>query len=83
MREAEDLWEAGMVLRSVEKAKDFKGAISCLFQYMGKYKFRFGLMFLFAIAGTIFNIVGPKIPWKSDHRAFQWTGKKGKRIWWH
>ena len=34
----------GHGMRSVEKAKDFKGAMSRLFQYMGKYKFRFGLL---------------------------------------
>ena len=32
-----------------------------LFRYMGRYKFRFILMFIFAVAGTVFSIVGPKI----------------------
>lgn len=44
-----------------EKAKDFKGSMAKLFRYMERYKFRFILMFIFAIAGTVFNIVGPKI----------------------
>ena len=43
-------------MNSGEKAKDFKGAMKRLFQYMERYKFRFVLMFIFAIAGTIFNI---------------------------
>ena len=63
-------------MRSVEKAKDFKGAMSRLFQYMGKYKFRFGLMFLFAIAGTIFNIVGPKILGKATTELFNGLVRK-------
>ena len=48
-------------MNSGEKAKDFKGAMKRLLKYMERYKIRFVLMFLFAIAGTIFNIVGPKI----------------------
>lgn len=51
----------GPGMRSVEKAKDFKGSMSKLLHYMSRYKFRFILMFVFAIAGTIFNIWGPKI----------------------
>jgi ATP-binding cassette subfamily B protein len=48
-------------MRGGEKAKDFKGSMKKLFRYMERYKFRFILMFIFAIAGTVFNIVGPKI----------------------
>ena len=66
----------GQGMRAVEKAKDFKGAMSRLFQYMGKYKFRFGLMFLFAIAGTIFNIVGPKILGKATTELFNGLVRK-------
>lgn len=66
----------GHGMRSVEKVKDFKGAMSRLFQYMGKYKFRFGLMFLFAIAGTIFNIVGPKILGKATTELFNGLVRK-------
>lgn len=41
-----------------------------LLKYMERYKFRFVLMFLFAIAGTIFNIVGPKILGKATTELF-------------
>lgn len=51
----------GRGMQSVEKAKDFKGSMIKLFQYMERYKFRFIMVFIFAVAGTIFNIVGPKI----------------------
>ena len=44
-----------------EKAKDFRGSMAKLFRYMGRYKIRFVMVFIFAIAGTIFNIAGPKI----------------------
>ncbi|MCI5530015.1 MAG: ABC transporter ATP-binding protein/permease, partial [Blautia sp.] len=60
----------GQGAHSGEKAKDFKGAMSRLFRYMGRYKFRFGLMFVFAIAGTVFNIVGPKILGKATTELF-------------
>lgn len=46
---------------SGEKAKDFKGAMLRLLKYMERYKFRLILMVIFAIGGTIFNIIGPKI----------------------
>jgi ATP-binding cassette subfamily B protein len=46
---------------SVEKPKDFKGSIKKLFSYIGNYKIGILFVILFAIAGTIFTIVGPKI----------------------
>ena len=55
---------------SVEKAKDFKGSMAKLFRYMGRYKFRFILMFIFAVAGTVFSIVGPKILGKATTELF-------------
>ena len=57
-------------MNSGEKAKDFKGAMKRLLKYMKRYKIRFVLMFLFAIAGTIFNIVGPKILGKATTELF-------------
>jgi ATP-binding cassette subfamily B multidrug efflux pump len=46
-----------------EKAKDFKASIKKLMKYMStpNYMFRLILMFVCAIAGTIFTIVGPTI----------------------
>ena len=60
----------GRGMRPAEKAKDFRGAMTKLFRYMKKYRFRFALMFLFAVAGTIFNIVGPKILGKATTELF-------------
>ena len=41
-----------------------------ILRYMGRYKFRFFLMFFFAVAGTIFNIWGPKILGKATTELF-------------
>ena len=46
---------------SGEKARDFKGTLQKLLRYMDRYKIRFLLMLVFAVAGTVFNIAGPKI----------------------
>ena len=63
-------WSSERAMNSGEKAKDFKGAMKRLLKYMERYKIRFVLMFLFAIAGTIFNIVGPKILGKATTELF-------------
>ncbi|MCI5924424.1 MAG: ABC transporter ATP-binding protein/permease [Oscillospiraceae bacterium] len=44
-----------------EKAKDFKGSIKKLGSYLGKYKFRIFFVMLFAVASTVFTILGPKV----------------------
>lgn len=45
-----------------EKAKDFKGTMGKLLnKYMAKHKWQLIIVIIFAIGGTIFNIVGPKI----------------------
>ena len=44
-----------------EKAKDFKGAMKKLVSYLSRYKFRILIVLIFAIASTIFSIIGPKI----------------------
>ena len=44
-----------------EKAGDFKGSMLKLLGFMGKFKFALVAVFVFAIASTVFNIVGPKV----------------------
>ena len=46
---------------NTERAKDFKGTFKKLIRYMGKYKIQMLFVAIFAIGGTVFNIVGPKI----------------------
>lgn len=64
---------AGM---SVEKAKDFKGSVSKLAKYISKYKFRILLVVLFAIAGTVFSIIGPRILGNVTTKIFEGLGAK-------
>ncbi|HIV13179.1 MAG TPA: ABC transporter ATP-binding protein [Candidatus Pullilachnospira stercoravium] len=44
-----------------EKAKDFTAAMKKLISYMKRYRIRLAVMMICAIAGTVFNIVGPRI----------------------
>lgn len=44
-----------------QKAKDFKGSLNKLVRYLAKYRLRILLVIIFAIASTVFTIVGPKI----------------------
>ena len=53
-----------------EKAKDFSGAVKKLLRYMSKYMIRLIGMMIFAIVGTVFNIVGPKILGKATTELF-------------
>lgn len=53
-----------------EKAKDFKGSMGKLLRYMGRYKIRLFGVILFAVGGTVFNIVGPKILGKATTELF-------------
>lgn len=53
-----------------EKAKDFKGTLKKLVRYMGVFKIHIFFVALFAVFGTIFNIVGPKILGKATTEIF-------------
>lgn len=53
-----------------EKAKDFTGTLKKLVAYMGKYKIQLIFVVIFAIGGTVFDIVGPKILGKATTEIF-------------
>ena len=53
-----------------EKAKDFKGSVGKLLNYMGSYKFALIFVVIFAICGTTFNIIGPKVLSKATTEIF-------------
>ena len=53
-----------------EKAKDFKGTLKKLIKYMSVYKIQVLFVLIFAICGTMFNIVGPKILGKATTEIF-------------
>lgn len=60
-----------------EKAKDFKGTLNKLMKrYLGDYKWKLIIVFIFAIAGTIFTIVGPKILGKATTEIYTGIVKK-------
>ena len=44
-----------------EKAKDFKGTMKKLIEYLSPYKLAILLVVVFAIGSSVFNIAGPKI----------------------
>ena len=44
-----------------EKAKNFRGTVKKLLQYMGRYKIGVLVVLIFAVASTVFGIAGPKI----------------------
>ena len=46
---------------NAEKARDFRGTMKKLIAYIGVYKISIVIVLIFAIASTIFTIVGPKI----------------------
>ena len=53
-----------------EKAKDFRGTMAKLLSYMKRYRFRFLTMLVFAVAGTVFSIIGPRILGKATTELF-------------
>ena len=44
-----------------EKAKDFKGTLRQLLRYLSRFKLTIAVVILFAIASTVFSILGPKV----------------------
>ena len=59
-----------------EKAKDFKGTIKKLLKYMRRYYVAIAFVILFAIASTVFNIVGPTILGNATTEIFNGLVKK-------
>ena len=53
-----------------EKAKDFKGTMGKLIKYMSAFKIQMLFVVIFAIGGTVFNIIGPKILGKATTEIF-------------
>ncbi|MEG2770561.1 MAG: ABC transporter transmembrane domain-containing protein, partial [Oscillospiraceae bacterium] len=51
----------GAVQPKGEKAKNFKSSMKKLLTYLGNYKFAILAVLIFAVASTVFSILGPKI----------------------
>ena len=60
-----------MAMMRGEKARDFKGTMRKLLQYLGSYRIPILIVMLFAIASTVFSIVGPKILGMATTRLFE------------
>lgn len=60
----------GMMLGN-EKAKDFKGTMKKLLKYLSEFKMSIFIVLIFAIASTIFSVVGPKILGKATTKLFE------------
>lgn len=54
-----------------DKAKDFKGTVKQLVKYLGKHKWGVIFVWVFAVASTVFNIVGPKIMGRATTELFE------------
>ena len=54
-----------------EKARDFKGTMAKLITYLGAYRLAIVIMMLFAVASTVFSIVGPKVLAKATDKLFE------------
>jgi ATP-binding cassette subfamily B protein len=60
-----------MAMMKGEKARDFKGTMRNLLQYLGAYKIYIAIVILIAIGSTIFAIAGPKILGQATTKLFE------------
>ena len=60
----------GMMIKG-DKARDFRGTMQKLLQALKPYQWSFAVVFLFAAASTVFNILGPKILGKATTKLFE------------
>src|SRR5258706_13780701 len=51
----------GPMMMGTQKARDFKGTMRKLLQYLSAYKVALIVVVIFSIASTVFTVVGPKI----------------------
>jgi ATP-binding cassette subfamily B multidrug efflux pump len=61
----------GGIQMAGEKARDFKGTMRKLIGYLGAYKLSITIVIVFAIASTVFSVIGPKILGKATTRLFE------------
>src|SRR5437868_4588105 len=53
------------------KARDFKGTMRKLLTYLRAYRLQLGVAIIFAIASTVFTVVGPKILGQATTKLFE------------
>ncbi len=59
------------MMRRGEKPRDFKGTLTKLVQYLGRYRYLIIFIWLLAIASTVAMIVGPKILGNATTKLFE------------
>lgn len=57
--------------KPIEKAKDFKGTLRRLLTYLKPHRVKFIIIFLAAVASTVFSIVGPKVMGQAITKLFE------------
>ena len=60
-----------MAMMKGDTARDFKGTMKKLLDYLGAYKIGILVVLIFAIASTVFNIFGPKILGRATTTLFE------------
>ena len=60
-----------MAMMRGEKARDFRGTMRRLIQYLDAYRIPILIVMFFAVASTVFNIIGPKILGKATTKLFE------------
>jgi ATP-binding cassette subfamily B multidrug efflux pump len=60
-----------MAMMKGEKARDFKGTMKKLIAYLGSYRSAILVVMVFAVASTVFSIIGPKILGKATTKLFE------------
>nr|WP_246503422.1 ABC transporter ATP-binding protein [Clostridium polyendosporum] len=61
----------GGMIHGGERARDFKGTMKKLIEYLSVYKLSISIVFIFAAASAVFSIVGPKILGKATTKLFE------------
>ena len=59
-----------MAMMRGEKPRDFRGTMRRLIQYLGAYRIPILIVMFFAVASTVFSIIGPKILGKATTELF-------------
>ncbi len=60
-----------MAMMKGEKARDFKGTMRKLVEYLGAYRLSIAFVMLIAVVSTVFSIFGPKILGKATTKLFE------------
>lgn len=66
--------------RAVEKAKDFKGTLKRLIQYLKPHRYQLLSVLFMAVVSTVFSIFSPKVMGKATTKLFEGIVAKAKGV---